>query len=1343
MERARSDDLGELEAIRRKIDDVLEKARTVVGFLEGIEAEGIKVAANITHTGLMHGFRFIMGNASCVGAQLGRPYVWANLAKHLNYEPAADNPVLRARRVISRKQAVKPQNQLTQQVPKAESKARIGGQRGRPGATRASPRPQETECHTPDSRDASPVEAISANIVPFEFSSHASQELVRDALIGYAKGNAAGRIFIDHAPTGTGKSWAIVNEIVAQVRTWRTRKTILCLAPEKRHLAALLVGLKAGLPDTPVLTLRAKGDALVEHGIPPACPLREHGADKKLVQAVEHAIELVRNNAAAPQIASYKAVLGHERENLWKGCRKWVEAQGRQETPNVTACRSCLSMFPGNRLFEPRDGPLVALATYEKLYFGLDAFEIEHGKTSITTYSAFVSKPSGLDRPFEDCTIICEEYSHGHQRVTQQIEENALIVSVFEAAESVVRSFRDVYQKVSMEIEDHDTALHAKIAKRLLDIGNEVSRRRGEFWLVREDVRPFRMGRACLLLKPEDARDMQSFVASLSPAYSSLFPSDKLGVALDEIATEAFGEDCYRARVRRFPSSASLKECGYGSLPLAAQFARARTLEPIAWCAEQLTDILTRSLPRERKEQLINYFFQGVSQRDPSLIEYLRSLMWRRHAHVDSLGAAYRERNLLDEFYLRGYELLEARLADDGFQVRVLARLSRSSPEAMLHHLATAGNVLYISSASVPIRSAINNSDFDWVRRMGHPIQLLAQAAGERLMAEKALGKPTPQIIWGDPAVSSLINLTFTEKTDPNAMLDTLNVFADTLAGDADAATASRYAILFFNSKQNCEQAKAAFEQLAVRDGLDIHCYVVAAETFASGDMTRISEEIARHLQAQESPRCYLIFATYAGLATGANLHVDLTHLASLSENLLAYVGGGPLRQHVGSDKASVDLSDIVLVEPLTNFVNANNFYRVGHQLAALGDTEWRRIGREIFRKGPLAPWYLTSAAVRRTRHYAALQFNAAMQSIGRMDRTLNAAAVPRVFLNRHFAPIFAAVDADMIGETFLSPTIQSVIDSAQARLADADMLERVDCIEAVELSSSEFFTYLATLVRQDDMARRAWLHVRSYLARHQVISHKILDDADANREAIDATLAKYGVSLRDFYFDIPNSHFWANSHLSDNNGTYQLGFEREEHRFLFWPKDEAPLTTALTYRGPLHAPRGGALFVRPDLMHEVVVAVEYENDCRRLIEQFCKKKVLPEEDVLAYLFERGDLFIQQCDACVDAKAWSRATMESASNQASLEKLIEDARMKMRFMQAEAPPGAWVPKRYLYAFKHWWPALAEHQGRLAVFFQEDAPVPAANEGWDVGFVHVAEHWVIGTVLDGLDRGSAP
>lgn len=488
MQKTRADSRAELDAIRCKIDGALENTTTVAGFLEALEAQGIVVVANIAHTGRMHGLRFSMGDFSCVGADLGPPYVWASLAQRLNYKPEADNGALRARRVVNRKSAANNAAHRSGSVATTNNIKVVADHRS--GTMTGSLDREDPERNAEGCRDASDVGEMSPNIVPFAFSSHPSQEFVRQAMTGYAEGKAAGRIFMDHAPTGTGKSWALATETIAQVRTWRAPKTILFLTPEKRHLAALLRDLKAGLPDTPLLTLRAKADGLLEHGIPPDCPLREQ-EDRKLVHAAERAIQLVSDNEDSPSIGAFKALLEHERLSLQRGCHSWVEAQGRREAPNVTACRGCISMFPGNRLFERRAGPLVALATYEKLFFGLDAFEIAHGKTRLFRYSPFVSEASGRDRPLEDCLIICEEYSHGHQRIAQQIEERVLTVSIFEAAESVVRSFSDVYQKVMMEIESHDTELHAKQVQRLLEIGNKVREWRGKFWLVKEDVPPF------------------------------------------------------------------------------------------------------------------------------------------------------------------------------------------------------------------------------------------------------------------------------------------------------------------------------------------------------------------------------------------------------------------------------------------------------------------------------------------------------------------------------------------------------------------------------------------------------------------------------------------------------------------------------------------------------------------------------------------------------------------------------------------------------------------------------------------------------------------------------------
>lgn len=175
MQKTRGDSHAELDAIRGRIDGALENATTVLGFLEALEAQGVAVVANIAHTGRMHGLRFSMGDFSCVGANLGPPYVWASLAQRLNYEPATDNAALRARRIVKRKSAANSTLQRSGTVAMANTIKGVAGHRS--GAMTGVLDRDDPERNTGGCRNASDIVEMSHNIVPFAFSSHPSQPI--------------------------------------------------------------------------------------------------------------------------------------------------------------------------------------------------------------------------------------------------------------------------------------------------------------------------------------------------------------------------------------------------------------------------------------------------------------------------------------------------------------------------------------------------------------------------------------------------------------------------------------------------------------------------------------------------------------------------------------------------------------------------------------------------------------------------------------------------------------------------------------------------------------------------------------------------------------------------------------------------------------------------------------------------------------------------------------------------------------------------------------------------------------------------------------------------------------
>lgn len=312
-------------------------------------------------------------------------------------------------------------------------------------------------------------------IEEFAFRSHPSQDFLRKALVEYAEGRAAGKIYVDPAATGTGKSWALSNEPVAHIAAWEGKPlTLVYLAPEWRHLNPIHEDLKKSLADSsaPLIVFRNQLDTLYESGIPKGCPLRKAASDPetpKLIQDIERGIEFLYSDDA--RRSEYRERLQkpilQDREALRSRCRKWIDSQAGTPSPDVRHCQSCRSMYPGNEAFQKRTGPMVVLMTYQKLFWGLSAFEIDGSRARFFTYSPFVSEPTLKESPFPNCFFVGEEFSHGHKRITDDIENRALKINVFEAASFAVRGLADAFDKTSLVIESANKPLYLKHQERL------------------------------------------------------------------------------------------------------------------------------------------------------------------------------------------------------------------------------------------------------------------------------------------------------------------------------------------------------------------------------------------------------------------------------------------------------------------------------------------------------------------------------------------------------------------------------------------------------------------------------------------------------------------------------------------------------------------------------------------------------------------------------------------------------------------------------------------------------------------------------------------------------------
>lgn len=1186
--------------------------------------------------------------------------------------------------------------------------------------------------------------SVQRPIEEFAFRSHPSQDFLRKALHDYAAGRAAGKIYVDPAATGTGKSWALTNEPVSHIAAWEGKPlTLVYLAPEWRHLNPIHEDLKRSLVGTsaPVIVFRSQLDTLEETGIPKGCPLRKASSDletPKLIQDLERGIELLyrdddRRNEYRERL---EKPIRLERDALKMRCRKWIESQAGLPSPDVRHCQTCRCMYPGNEAFQKRTGPMVVLMTYQKLFWGLSAFEIDGSRARFFTYSPFVSEPTMKESPFPNCFFVGEEFSHGHKRITDDIEKRAIKVNVFEAASFAVRGLADAFDKTCLVIESANKPLYLKYRERLQVVRNYAVDRHSSFWLPGE-VHPYANGRACVLFRPDEHfESRQALVAAISPAFSSLFSHDQMGARLDSTVTDT--TDGYRVIVKPFKSTSQMRAEGCESVPVSAAQAIRRTLEPIAdvFNAINTVDLANKEARnlQGRRPEWAGLFLKDVTQGKPEIAEYIATLPGRRSSN--SLDAQKDETlSVLDQFYLRGYEFIEAGMFD-GHQLEINVRLSKRSTESMVNSILKAGNGFYVSSASATVRSAITNIDLDWLAlSRGHPLEILPLDEGKRVLEEKTGPKAQPEIVWGSDDIPNVLNLSFGDSGDDSGTnVAVLNAFARDLADTG--IMAPRCSLLFFNSGRRAAQARDAFgNYLKKTFGEGSHrCEFIDAKSFHGGAWKDFHADFGRNLASSEKPKIYLVFVAFGGMATGANLHQELLLPLPENANFYRYVGGSSIRRHTGSDRVGVDVSDVVLAEQVTNVVSENNYQRIGHHLAAKGDFTWLQIGHKLFgRKDAAEPWWATSAAVKQTSQYVAAQLDIAMQSVGRMDRTLNSSYTPKVFLNSRFAGIFAAVTPEIVGETILPPAMRLVLESAKRQLRVSEVCVKTDFIARADCGTREFFSRLAQEVRDSFFARDLWIELRDFLSSYVVITGKDFLSTNETAVRLNRKLTQYGVSVTDFYFAIPPKAVF--SKLRDKWGLF---FTADGDEYCFYDPDFAPVNAQKCwYRTILPKTSGYVMMVRPAAMFDVVWPSDYERTCRVAVTAWARKRALEDRATPLHLFERSDIFVPQCGAAVDAKAWSVCTMEGSANIDKIEQLIADARMKLGLMKTEAN-GKWVPERYVYAFKNWWPALEEKYGRVAVFFDGDGLQNDFRGAWDVAFVHVQDYAVLTEILDELD-----
>lgn len=1358
-------DIVTIERIKTLMDQVLKKKPKDIKEFIDLTIDLDVVPFPYFKDGEMAGFSLSIANGKgkFSASKISPKLRWGALSKKVDYQEEQHAPILRQlAQKINSKSPLKTQSEFCFGVAAA--------------------------AQTFESQESIPMEHIiegtSAEdmVRDFKFSALPSMELLNHAFetyetaldeAGTSKGSSM--LYLDQGATGTGKSHALAKGTAQYLKRAKGKKNVICVVPEKRHGVAIKEDLAKEMDVKNIQIIPRNSEAMVEYGIPTGCPLRGNAALKmdariNKLESLKYDYSEEKKKGVHAQKTTTDSLLDaidSELRELRSGCLSWIKksVEGQEAIQSkCTTCKGCMTMFPGAALFN-NSSPAVSIITYDKLYFGLPSFEIKKKRARFFTYSAFVTEAGGGKTPFKNCIFLMEEYSQGHMKIVSRIEENAIKISLAETAKTIVRNFDSAFSGVCSRILVENPEVLQRFKSSVEEVRKKIEARCKEYYLHSKEYKPFATGDAKFNLFPARGTTLDRAIASMNPVFSSLFPKEQIGLRKEDISSAGLDSDTAMFSVKKFKHQWEMRGEDFSPATTASLMMQEKIIEPVTWMAAEFMRV-TQWLP-ESNMDFSYIFLDEVTGKNREMMEFLSSLMQIRNSTkrlpLDEVSGA----SVLDDFYICGYEYLEARQINGDNIVDIFVRVARPSPEAMIDCMLSGGsNVVYISSASCTINSAITNFDLEWLRsRHGGNIRTLDEFEGQAILNEKTTEKVAPKVIWGGTSVNHpILNLNLDQERKSKSipyMRAILEKFAASLLGDGNKALRSRVAIIFANSKKDVDAIMAAFNEL-IQERLEgkvydiVASHKVYAESFAKGITEKIKADAAKQLLEHNGTQLTLIFTTYGSMTTGANFTLKFDEIPCREANFWAYVGNRPVRRHEGARGIDVDISDIVLVEKITNLVNEKNYIREGHHIAAMGTLDWGFLARNALAHNPKGPAINMSTAISKTPYLAAGMFDLIMQAIGRMDRTLNSSAQPSVFISSQFAKTFRDADKKVIGNTILPPAIVEAIRTAHEQIEVSNTCDREDLDEDLGLSSSEIYSFLANGIRTKDDFRAIW-----ELSRDAFISganelenlvipsfekHEILsDECGAYKflgkiKRLISALNKVGLSLQHLMFEIPVEF------VDLSGGVAQVAYEENGRQVRFYEPEKAPSQFVknfpASYSEPGKIPKIKSFFIiKPAIFKEVIFPAKYEKEVKHITEKLCSRDVLDESAVGNHLIERSDLFIPECDACVDAKAWSIETMNSVADLKSMEALVKEARAKLRLMREEAPPGEWAPSRYIYGFRKWFNHLVNcgiNSGAIYVKAGTDAELTNEDGDWDVAFTNIHSHYILHRTLNAID-----
>ena len=1077
------------------------------------------------------------------------------------------------------------------------------------------------------------------------------------------------------------------------------------------------------------------------------------------------------------------------RKSCFLMCPKYIH-KARSSSKDIDACRSCYARFPGNAALRVGSPARIILLTYDRLNFGLSAF-IESGKTSgrdepvglrlLSCWSDVAL--AGIDAPdpdnriigLGDCAYIFEEAHQGFGRIQSNQLSNRKTVPAIQAIEELARPPVPAYKAISLL--GYDSAFSEDNRKWLFTLAARHNQT-AENLYVTPGVTPFKRNNesgyktvAGMLILPRGEPEVLNRLRfSTTPIYGALFSGRTLWI---ECKTNPSKDN----ELERFEVWSNVSsENGSVSFFNFVRFAFSALSRDCARCyvaIERAAGTLSDERAKPAPEDFLRYLTPAADNRLSALGDFIRNRAYSLNERKANREPFFMiEPDPLERLYEMGLELFEIVCHSPG-RLEVNYTYCANSPEKMLENLLSSNARVYYSSASAPVRSVFG-VDLPWaISRAGSASRALLPRSIDKCKFEAQLrqkagvpgvdAKVLPEIVWGSDAVTlpEDIRIEFQKKHQKKPDVEknhqeynreisaVLKTFIESLLTSVNRdEPVPRVGIVFFNAREDVREARRILEAAL---GSSLYVQEVFASWFrepeAADDIsegeensrkqfeTRLSEMLKNPLNPG-SPSVFLLLTTYNSMSTGANITITLDGEIAPGAAFWRYVSKGQLRVFPDG-RLSCDISDIVLAERPTNVINEDNYLYKSFQILAKGEP--LLLSRNLrVSEAPDQMLNTIRGAIYQTAHFNAAVFEAVMQAVGRMDRTLNSAAHPRVFLAEGFAGLLAGTPKEVIGETVLTPAMNAVMRAADVR-RDANRQGKTFLLSISSLnglSASEAFSMWATLFRDTagaDKYRQNWGKVREFLRTHQVIDSKNFPLLDSEACGLPLKFGETGsLTLEDCYIKV--SEMFLEEQINEQTGLSKLtlcyrstGEELQVFPAMTWNAE----TRTMTYTWQRQKSRSGRelWLVKPELMRDVVLPAEAECDFRNKISKSCE--VMPPEAVTEALYERADLFIEALDLAVDVKSWSESTLESALANRTLDDLVEKARNKLAAMRTDAA-GGWAPERFVYAFTTWPVQWRELLPKRAILFPSE-------DDWDVAFLCTADFANVRSFLTSLKR----